>query len=160
MAAPQPESSRELARRWWQEAWTDGLWAASWKKSLEGFTAAQAAWAPPSPAGVPGPRHSIWQIVLHMVFWRENWLGRLAGGERPTDDETAKLNFPAVTDISEAAWEKTKRRFMDSQERVAAALRGTSADADPMMYFLPHDCYHFGQINYLRAMQGVKSAES
>ncbi len=159
MAQATPMTDRELALKWWSEAWTDGLWAASWQKSIDGLTARQAAWAPPSPAGVAGPRHSIWQIVLHMVFWRENWLGRLSGGPRPTDDETAQLNFPAVTDISEQAWAAARRRFIESQERVAAALKNGKAEADPIMYFLPHDCYHFGQINYLRAMQGVKSAE-
>ena len=153
-------TDRDLALKWWNEAWTDGLWAASWRKSLDDLTARQAAWAPPSPAGVSGPRHSIWQIVLHMVFWRENWLTRLAGGQKASDDETAKFNFPAITDISEGAWAEAKRRFADTQERVAAALKKPGTEADAVMYFLPHDCYHFGQISYLRAMQGVKSAEA
>jgi len=152
-------SGRELALHWWMEAWNDGLWAASWKKSLDGLTPSQAAWAPESAAGVSGPRHSIWQIVMHMVFWRENWLARLEGGQRPTDDETAELNFPTISDVTEAAWAGTRRKFEDSQRRVATALKERGAEAGPMMYFLPHDCYHFGQINYLRAMQGVASAE-
>ncbi|MBX3377572.1 MAG: DinB family protein [Phycisphaeraceae bacterium] len=158
-AKSEVQTGRDLIVKWWNEAWDEGLWAASWKKSLEGLTAAQAAWAPASPVGVRGPRHSIWQIVLHMVFWRENWLARLDGGARPSDEETADLNFPAVTDISEAAWAAARRKFEDSQRRIAAALKERGAEAGPMMYFLPHDCYHFGQINYLRAMQGVASAE-
>jgi uncharacterized damage-inducible protein DinB len=152
-------TDRELALKWWNEAWTTGLWAAPWNKSVEDLTAAQAAWAPASPQGVAGPRHSIWQIVLHIVFWRENWLGRLAGGSRPTDDETAKFNFPAITDISEVAWADARRRLAESHERIAAALKDRGAEADSVMYFLPHDCYHFGQINYLRAMQGLKPIE-
>ena len=152
-------SGRELVLKWWMEAWNDGLWAASWKRSLEGLSAAQAAWAPASPPGVAGPRHSIWQIVLHMVFWRENWLARLDGGPRPTDEETVTLNFPAVTDISEPAWAAARKRFEDSQHRIASALKERGPVAEPMLHFLPHDCYHFGQVNFLRAMQGAASAE-
>jgi hypothetical protein len=152
-------TDRELALKWWNEALNDGLWAAPWRKSIEDLTARQAAWAPPSAPGVAGPRHSIWQIVLHMVFWRENWLGRLEGGARPTDDETAQFNFPAITDISEAAWAQARNRLMQSHDRIAAALKERGPEADSVMYFLPHDCYHFGQISYLRAMQGLKPIE-
>lgn len=152
-------TDRELALKWWTEAWNDGLWAAPWRKSIDDLTAPQAAWAPPSTHGVLGPRHSIWQIVLHVVFWRENWLGRLAGGARPTDEETAQFNFPAITDISEPAWAEARGRLADTHERIGAALKNHGAEADSVMYFLPHDCYHFGQVNYLRAMQGLKPIE-
>ncbi len=152
-------TDRALIVKWWSEAWTDGLWAASWSRSLDGLSAARAAWQPPSAPGVGGQRHSIWQLVLHMVFWRENWLGRLKGGAKPTPDEMARLNFPAIADASEAAWAAARERFADTQNRIAAALRDGGPAADPVMYFLPHDCYHFGQINYLRAMQGLKPIE-
>jgi hypothetical protein len=62
-------AGRELVIKWWDEAWTEGLWAAAWSKSLNDLTPAQAAWRPPATVG--GERHSIWQLVLHMIFWRE-----------------------------------------------------------------------------------------
>jgi uncharacterized damage-inducible protein DinB len=150
------QTEREIVSKWWDEAWKDGLWAAAWSKSLEGLTPAQAAWTPRE--GGPG-RHSIWQIVLHMIFWRESWLRRAATGQKPTDEELARGNFPEVTDPSVKAWEDLRKRFADTQARVGKALREMGLEADPMMYFLPHDCYHFGQINYLRAMQGLKAIE-
>lgn len=146
-------TDRELLGTWWSAAWNEGLWAAAWSRSVEDLTAAQAAWAPQ-----PG-RHSIWQIVLHMIFWREDCLRRLATGRKPTDEELAANNFPHLTDVSEPAWTAAKRRFADSQQRVAAVLADGAASLERVSYLLPHDCYHFGQINYLRAMQGLKPIE-
>lgn len=151
-----PESGRELIARWWNEAWTEGLWAASWQKALEGLTPEQAAWRPPGDAG---KRHSIWQQVLHMVFWREGWLRRAATGQKLTDQEKATGNFPEITDVSVAAWEATLGRFRASQERTLEALKDPDPKNDPLIYFLPHDCYHMGQIMYLRAMQGLPPIE-
>jgi hypothetical protein len=158
---PAPEQDAFLKS--WSDAWTEGLWAASWSKSVEGLTAAQAAWRPrivPAPgAPDPGPRHSIWQIVEHIIFWRVNWLGRLDGGPRPTEADLARHNFPEIADTSEPAWEAARRRLADSHTRVAAAVRDRSDPAAPMMYFLPHDQFHFGQINYIRGMLGLKPIE-
>ncbi|MCC6661980.1 MAG: DinB family protein [Phycisphaerales bacterium] len=151
-----PSPQREFVLKWWNEAWGDGLWAASWSKSLDGLTAAQAAWRPP---GVHGKRHSIWQLTLHMVFWRESWLRRAATGQKPTKDELATLNFPEIADTSEAAWKAAHARFKGTQDRVAKALNEMGTEADPIMYFLPHDCYHFGQVNMLRGMQGLPPIE-
>src|SRR6187549_87035 len=67
------DMDRELLTKWWGEAWDEGLWAAAWGKAIDGLTAKQAATQP-----APG-RKSIWQIVNHMIFWRENHLAQLAG---------------------------------------------------------------------------------
>ncbi|HRQ72599.1 MAG TPA: DinB family protein [Phycisphaerales bacterium] len=135
---------------WWDEVLTEGHWAASWRASLDALTAEQAAWSPAP------ERHSIWQIVLHMVFWREVALRRARTGQGPTPDERARLNFPEITDRSEAAWTEAKRRLEDTHARIAAALRDPNPANDALAEFLPHDAYHFGQINYLRAMQGME----
>ena len=150
-------TDRDLFLKWWTDAWDQGLWAAPWSKSIEGLSPEQAAW---QPAGRDtAPHHSIWQIVEHMIFWRENWLGRLDGGPRPTEPELAARNFPAPREVSETAWAETRRRLHDSHERVAAAVRDRYDVAAGMMWFLPHDMYHIGQINYIRALQGLKPIE-
>ena len=79
---------RESLLTWWNEAWDKGLWAASWKRSLEGLTGKQAAWRP-SP-----DRHSIWQITEHMIFWREGQLRVARGGPKSSEEEVQRLNFP------------------------------------------------------------------
>ena len=156
MAETARETGRELVNRWWSEAWTEGLWAASWPKALEGLTPEQAAWRPP---GVAGKRHSIWQLVLHMVFWRESWLRRAATGQKPSEQELATCNFPEIKEVSQRAWDEALARFGSTQDRTAAALKELDPKNDPITYYLPHDCYHMGQIMYLRAMQGLAPIE-
>lgn len=145
--------ARSLISKFWNDAWNEGLWAAAWSKSIEDLTPEQAAWSP-----APG-RHSIWQIVLHMCFWRENELRRFATGQPPSKEEVAKLNFPAVADATPAAWEQTRARFRVTQEKLAAIFADPTKNIERAQYLLPHDAYHFGQINYLRAMQGLTPIE-
>jgi len=159
-----PDSTREFVTKFWNTAFTEGLWAASWSKSIEGLTAAQAAWQPPDAAslhGQAGKRHSIWQIVLHMCLWREHWLRKLAGKTTPKE-ELEEQNFPKLSDLSEGAWAAARARFIESQKQIGAALANPVVSEEQfggIAHFLPHDCYHFGQINYLRAMQGLKPIE-
>lgn len=152
MAAPATDA-RDLLAKFWNDAWTEGLWAASWSKSIDNLTPQQAAWSPAP------ERHSIWQIVLHMVFWRENELRRFASGQAPSAEEVAKLNFPAIPEVSAAAWEQARSRFRVTQEKIAAVYADPGKDLERAKYLLPHDAYHFGQISYLRAMQGLPPIE-
>ena len=39
------------------------------------------------------------------------------------------------------------------------ALRTRGAEADTMIYFLPHDCYHIGQIMLIRGLLGLPPIE-
>jgi uncharacterized damage-inducible protein DinB len=152
---------RAFIRKWWDEAWSEGLWAAAWCKSIEGLTAEQAAWRPPSAPGVAEPRHSIWQNVLHMVFWRESWLRRVATGVKPSAEELARGNWPETTS-GERGWAEARARLAETQKRIAGTLAdpGLSEEhAATLAYFLPHDCYHFGQINMMRGMLGMKAIE-
>ncbi len=154
-------TDRELIVRWWNDAWTEGLWAAAWSKSVEGLTAEQAAWRPPSAPGVDGPRHSIWQNVLHIVFWREMWLRRVATGQKPSKEDLATGNWPEVNG-GEAGWAEARQRLGETQKQMAAALASPELSEEhskALAYFLPHDCYHFGQINMVRGMLGMKAIE-
>ncbi len=152
-APPVAPAARAFVGRWWDEAWNEGLWAAGWSKSLDGLTPEQAAWSP-----APG-KHSIWQNVLHMCFWRESWIRRATTGVRNTDQEYTQLNFPEVTEISQAAWDGARQRFEQTQDGIRTCLADPSPAFDRLMYFLPHDCYHFGQINLLRSLQGLPPIE-
>jgi hypothetical protein len=139
--------------KYWNLAATSGLWYASFAAAVDRLTAAQAAWTPQ-----PG-RHSIWQLVNHMVFWREYSL-RLLTGVKPDQAEIDRLNFvgpPPRAD--EEAWKAVVRRFHDSHQRMAAAMADQKNPTDRIAYHLFHDGYHVGQIMFLRAMQGLKPVE-
>lgn len=154
-----PATELALINTFWNDAWDDGLWAASWRKSLEGLSAAQAAWSPPSAPGVQGTRHSIWVNVLHMCFWREDALRRLTDPEKATPQAVAAGNFPTLSDTSQAAWSAAKARFAASQSHIKEALARPGTDISRLKYMLPHDCYHMGQINLIRAMLGLPAIE-
>lgn len=147
-------SDRDLLRSWWDSASTDGLWAAPWQQSIDDLSPAQAAWQPTDATGAR--RFSIWQHVLHMCFWREDALRRLTDPTKPSDDTVARLNFPEITDPSDAAWTATRARFARTHADIAARLREPASDISRLAFMVPHDCYHFGQINLLRALQGLQ----
>src|SRR4051812_26046776 len=102
--------------KFWNDAWAEGLWAASWRASVGGLSGAQASWAP-----APG-RHTIWQIVEHMMFWREDNLRRLAGGGKPTPEQLASGNFPVISDTGDSTWRACLARFEESHRRIGAAI--------------------------------------
>ena len=138
---------------WWDEAWGEGLWIAPWSKAVDGLTAAQAAWS-------PGPgRHSIWQIVNHLIFWREYTLDVLAGKPKPSPEVRERLNFLAPERVTDEAWALTRERFAQTQRRIREALMDRQTPLDRIPYHVPHDAYHVGQIMYLRAMQGLAPIE-
>jgi len=125
---------------------------------LEGVTAAQAA-ARPIPSA-----HSIWQLVSHIAAWERACLRRLNGDPAQlTDDE----DWPAVSDTSEAAWQKTKDELVATHQQLLDKIGGLD-DArlnqpiinDPSTTYssvyvtlhggVQHDLYHAGQIAILK----------
>ncbi|MBI4719331.1 MAG: DinB family protein [Planctomycetes bacterium] len=132
----------------WLEAEKSGLWHVAWSKAAAGLTAAQAAWKPQ-----PG-RHSIWQIVNHMIYWREHELRTLAG-KKPDDAETSRRNFEEPRETNESVWTATVARFGESHAQVAAALGDERNSLDRLRNLLAHDSYHVGQVMYVRSLQGL-----
>ena len=139
-------------------------WQPSLAMAVEGLNARQAAWK-------PGPkRHSIWQIVRHVIHWKQAVLAALDGN--PHDHEALdKSDWPEIAD-DDAAWQADVRALhavsMKMKERVAAASDSDLARpvatyrgiADQVMAIrltrtATHDIYHAGQIRYLRALQGI-----
>jgi Uncharacterized protein conserved in bacteria len=125
---------------------------------LEGVTAAQAA-ARPIPSA-----HSIWQLVSHIAAWERACLRRLNGDPAQLTDEE---DWPAVSDISEVAWQKTKDELVATHQQLLDKIGGLD-DArlnqpiinDPSTTYssvyvtlhggVQHDLYHAGQIAILK----------
>lgn len=133
---------------------------------LEGLTAIDAARHPVDHA------HSIWELVHHMTAWCDEVRARLGGAPA---DEPAAGDWPAVTDVSPAAWAAAVAALVASHRSLAAAIRA-AGDAmletpvrDPrnpptgtgLSQYLTlhgavqHTVYHAGQIAVLRrAIEG------
>ena len=125
---------------------------------LEGVTAAQAAVRP-----IPSA-HSIWQLVSHIAAWERACLRRLNGDPAQLTDEE---DWPAVSDTSEAAWEKTKdelvathQQLLDKIAELDDARLNQPIINDPSTTYssvyvtlhggVQHDLYHAGQIAMLK----------
>ena len=138
---------QELAKLY-ETAQVEGVWCAPWSKAVEGLTAKEAAWHPAE------GRHSIWQIVNHITFWREYQTSRSRGGANLSDEVVNARNFEAPKDTSEAAWKAARERLTASYEAYRQAMLDPATKYDRVEHALVHDNYHFGQIMYLRAMLG------
>jgi hypothetical protein len=139
-------------------------WQPPLGKAIEGISAAQAAWKPAP------QRHSIWQIVRHVILWKQGVLDAWDGKVRD-EQELERADWQEAGG-DEAAWQTDVRRLQEItlqiKDRVRAlddaalgqlvpTYRGypDQALAIRLARMATHDIYHAGQIKYLRALQGI-----
>lgn len=122
--------------------------------TLTPLTSGQAAAKPFSHA------NSIWEIVNHLISWRETILKRMQGDLAPSPENNF---FEPVRDHAEAAWQKTLQQFQSSQYEWMNTIDGVDDDWLEVMWepgsqsryeliqgILQHDSYHLGQIVILK----------
>lgn len=127
---------------------------------VRGVTPKQAAWKPFS------NRHSIWELTLHIAYWRYAVRRRLEGlpvGGFPR----SPANWPAAPDAVDArSWNEDRgllrsehhalvdavRRFDPTRldERAPGGRKWTYADL--LFGIVTHDLYHVGQIQLLKRL--------
>lgn len=127
---------------------------------LEGITAQQAATQP-----IVGA-HSIFELVLHMIGWKNEVRRRLSGAPAGEPEEG---DWPAVSDGSPAGWNAAIQRLRDSHDALLADIRAfpeaklAAPTNDPrettgagvshyvlLHGIVQHDVYHAGQIAILK----------
>jgi hypothetical protein len=133
----------------WQATWDGENWYASWTKALAVITPQRANWKP-SPE-----RHSIWQILNHVIFWRNYTVAQTEGRPTPDKAQVNELQFAAPSDTSDQAWKHTTAELEASHRAVGKILNDPAKPIDRVKHHLCHDAYHMGQIMQLLAMQGV-----
>ncbi|HEX5111595.1 MAG TPA: DinB family protein [Saprospiraceae bacterium] len=100
--------------------------------------------------------NTIWEIVNHIISWRETVLLRLQGKNIKSPSHNY---FTDVEDTSAAAWKITLERLELSQQLWLAFLKNFNENnfdtiyrANKLTYYehihgiLQHDAYHLGQI--------------
>jgi uncharacterized damage-inducible protein DinB len=100
--------------------------------------------------------NTIWEILNHLISWREVVLARLQGKSIPSPEHNY---FLPVTDTSPKNWKETLSRLEQSQEAWISFLRvfneedfeknypGTRYNYYELIHgILQHDAYHLGQI--------------
>jgi len=139
-----------------QSSFYKGAWhGPSVMEALDGVSAKQAA-----TRSIPNA-HTIWELVLHTTTWiREvnKMIAEMSYVQVPED-----INFPNVTDESEASWNKAveslKRTYQKFEKHVATlkdpALEKIPDNTSSTFYRLihgviQHNIYHAGQIVLLK----------
>lgn len=137
---------------------------ASWhgpnlEEILLGIDAQQAASHPIEGA------HSIWELVLHIIAWREFGI-RMLNGEGDYDpDHDMRLNFPSIPSVNVENWSQTQTDLRNSCQRLSEKIASFEdeklAEKVPIRTYdfyklmhgvVQHDLYHAGQIILLKKL--------
>lgn len=138
-----------------------GLEAVSLVDALRGLTAVQAAWSPGR--GV----RSIWEIVNHVAAWKTVVVRFHQRGEE-VSPEALVSQWPPMGNVTEVNWVGARANLEDRQFEIELGLGSLTdegldraIDTDDWnlgkayLGLVAHDCYHTGQINVLRQLQGI-----
>ena len=127
---------------------------------LRGVTAKQAAWRP-SP-----DRHSIWELTLHVAYWKYA-VRRILEGSPKGGFARSPSNWPQMPEVrSENAWKQDRALLRTEHEQLVGVIRdfnprqldskapgsGTYRFADLLFGVATHDIYHTGQIQMLKRL--------
>lgn len=112
---------------------------------------------------IPGA-HSIWELVLHIAAWEQAIDTRIS--ENRALQLSDELNFPRISDTSDAAWERALAHLRSTHERLintAAALGQSRLDDQVpgkpydvrfmLLGAAQHAAYHGGQIAVLKKIR-------
>jgi uncharacterized damage-inducible protein DinB len=127
-------------------------------QALKGVTAKQAAWRPGS------NRHNIWELAMHVAYWKYAARRRLQGGKRGSFALKGSNFFPRpeAGKVSEAAWKADKELLRNEHEALREAIKNAlkrplTPKVRRMLWGVAfHDIYHAGQIRLLRRLEADK----
>ncbi len=116
--------------------------------------------APAAAAHPISNAHSIWQIVLHMTFWKRAVLCGLRGRAVTVGKDQ---DWPAIIEFADEYWDSACKELQDAHRELCEAVAKLPESAlavqvpgrDFDVYFMlhgivQHDMYHAGQIAMLR----------
>jgi hypothetical protein len=142
--------AEQLQRAFYTEAWS----GPSVMETLQGVTADFAA-----RKSVPGA-HSIWELVHHITAWMDIARKRARGEDI---EVTLEINFPPVTGVTEADWNRSLQKMTKAEEELRQAilqlpesrLDEPGVKDGHSVYVLlhgaiQHNLYHAGQMMLLR----------
>lgn len=141
-------------------AWSQEEWIVPLAVALDGVTAETAAWEP------KGGGNSIWQTMMHINYYNDRLLRRLArepfGTSGPSNDATFE---GAGSAADEEGWRKTVSQTHATSARIREVIAGYSDEdldkpygpwtvGEQLAAWMLHDAYHSGQIVLIRKQLG------
>jgi hypothetical protein len=128
--------------------------------ALRGVGAAEAAWRPTR------RRKSIWELALHIAYWKYTVRRHLTGGKQPRFPRSP-ANFPVLPDpAGESAWRADVALLRAEHERLVEVVRALPERrlrerpagrrrwtfGELVLGIAAHDAYHTGQIQLLKRL--------
>lgn len=132
--------------------------------ALRGVSAEQAAWTP-----APG-RKSIWQLALHIAYWKYAVRRRIEGGADSRFPRTP-ANWPRLPrPADEHAWRQDVALLKQEHDRLVEAIAAVTLSryavevpegkrwtmGEMILGIAQHDAYHTGQIQLLKRLWTTK----
>jgi uncharacterized damage-inducible protein DinB len=132
--------------------------------ALRGVSAEQAAWTP-----APG-RKSIWQLALHIAYWKYAVRRRIEGGG-DSRFPRAPANWPRLPKpADERAWRQDVALLKQEHERLVSVISAAPPSrygvampggkrwtmGEMILGIAQHDAYHTGQIQLLKRLSAAK----
>lgn len=127
------------------------------KEIVDDITAQEAA------TKVISDGHSIWEIVEHLICWRNFVINNLSKNQSFQIQLNTEADWPKIADTSESNWTNTIDRLNHSTgELMSTMLRFKNSLLDEFLpereysYYallhgiIQHDIYHSGQISLLK----------
>lgn len=132
--------------------------------ALRGVGVLEAAWRPGH------RRKSVWELALHIAYWKYAVRRRLEGASDRTRAERfgrSPSNWPAVPEPASAvAWDADRSLLRDEHERLVDAVRGIPPAwlgrkppggrqwtyGELIVGIAQHDAYHTGQIQLVKRL--------
>jgi DinB family protein len=146
------------------DALDEGFDRAAWHgpnltSALRGVTFKQAAWRP-APA-----RHNIWELVVHLAYWKYRVRQRLVNGKPGEFPERGTNWFARSTGLTEKLWRRDLALLKEQHRLLRETVRGLGPPrlrmifkgrrlADHVRGIAFHDIYHAGQIQLLKKLHG------
>src|SRR5437667_8578943 len=103
--------------------------------------------------------HTIWELVHHIGAWADVPRRRILG---ESVEVTLEVNFPPVSDTSDAAWTRSLNELAENQRKLIELVMNLDPKRlddpianGPTIYLLlhgiaQHHAYHAGQITLLK----------
>lgn len=140
-----------------QQGWGPAWHGTALKGALRGITVKEALWR-------PGPRrHNIWELVLHMAYWKYAVTRRLSGEMRGSFPREGS-NWIAVEDPTPRGWKadiallhETHAALIEVVRTFPASKLGSMVDskwsyAETIAGIAAHDLYHTGQLQLIKKL--------
>jgi hypothetical protein len=145
-----------------QQGWGPRAWhGTALKGSVRGVIAKEALWR-------PGPRrHNIWELVLHMAYWKYAVTRRISGWGRGSFPRDGSDWIP-VSDTSEKAWKADVKLLHAQHAALVKAVKSLppgrlgTRDGSKWTYAeqiagaAAHDLYHTGQVQLIKKLAAAR----